>query len=68
MIKRRECNIPLPLNRKKIGYIIDKLAYFESQLNEMDEGLADEIGLEKAIDKLNDMYIAQGKAYPCQKK
>lgn len=49
------------MNKKKIGYIIDKLAYFESQLNEMDEGLADEIGLEKAIDKLNIIYIKGGK-------
>mgnify|MGYP003112529754 CR=1 FL=1 len=44
----------------KIGYIIDKLAYFESKLNELNDdtcNLASEIGLERAIDNLNKIYI-----------
>ena len=42
---------------KRIGYIIDKLAYFESQLNELENDLACEIGLEESIDNLNRKYI-----------
>ena len=43
-----------------IGYIIDKLAYFESKLNNIDEDLAVKIGLYDAIDNLNKVYIKIG--------
>ena len=51
-----------------IGYIIDKLAYFESKLNNIDEDLAVKIGLDESIDNLNKVYIKIGEPKQWEKQ